>query len=174
LQGEVEQIAMMKPKSVGEHDEGLLEYLEDIIGSNRFIAEINEVAKTIEDINEQRVHLVKRVKISERDCEKLRQPREEAESFLSLEREIRSRQNLLYQLNENTARTESELAGQKLAGYTEKLELERNKLQECNERLSEVEKQYNQCSQEHDSIVTESERIAKVTSNVLEHLGSIE
>jgi structural maintenance of chromosome 4 len=32
LQGEVEQIAMMKPKAQNENDEGLLEYLEDIIG----------------------------------------------------------------------------------------------------------------------------------------------
>uniref|UniRef100_A0A3Q3WHB2 Structural maintenance of chromosomes protein n=1 Tax=Mola mola TaxID=94237 RepID=A0A3Q3WHB2_MOLML len=31
LQGEVEQIAMMKPKGQTEHDEGMLEYLEDII-----------------------------------------------------------------------------------------------------------------------------------------------
>ena len=34
LQGEVEQIAMMKPKAPSPHEEGLLEYLEDIIGSN--------------------------------------------------------------------------------------------------------------------------------------------
>ena len=32
FQGEVEQIAMMKPKAQTEHDGGLLEYLEDIIG----------------------------------------------------------------------------------------------------------------------------------------------
>ena len=32
LQGEVESIAMMKPKAQTEHDDGLLEYLEDIIG----------------------------------------------------------------------------------------------------------------------------------------------
>jgi len=31
-QGEVEQIAMMKPKAPNEHEEGFLEYLEDIIG----------------------------------------------------------------------------------------------------------------------------------------------
>ncbi|PNJ73131.1 SMC4 isoform 6, partial [Pongo abelii] len=35
LQGEVEQIAMMKPKGQTEHDEGMLEYLEDIIGCGR-------------------------------------------------------------------------------------------------------------------------------------------
>ena len=37
LQGEVEQIAMMPPKAKTEHDEGLLEFLEDIIGSNRHL-----------------------------------------------------------------------------------------------------------------------------------------
>lgn len=36
LQGEVEQIAMMKPKAQTEHDTGMLEYLEDIIGTSRF------------------------------------------------------------------------------------------------------------------------------------------
>ncbi len=43
LQGEVEQIAMMKPKSQGPNEDGLLEYLEDIIGSNQFTEKIQEV-----------------------------------------------------------------------------------------------------------------------------------
>ncbi|CAG2063235.1 unnamed protein product, partial [Timema podura] len=36
LQGEVEQIAMMKPKGATEHETGMLEFLEDIIGTSRF------------------------------------------------------------------------------------------------------------------------------------------
>jgi structural maintenance of chromosome 4 len=36
---------MMKPKSQGPHDEGLLEYLEDIIGSNKHVERIEEGAK---------------------------------------------------------------------------------------------------------------------------------
>jgi structural maintenance of chromosome 4 len=32
LQGEVEQIAMMKPKAPNEHESGMVEFLEDIIG----------------------------------------------------------------------------------------------------------------------------------------------
>lgn len=43
LQGEVEQIAMMKPKAATPHEEGLLEYLEDIIGSNQYVEKIEEV-----------------------------------------------------------------------------------------------------------------------------------
>ena len=36
---------MMKPKGQGPHDEGLLEYLEDIIGSNTFIEKIEAISK---------------------------------------------------------------------------------------------------------------------------------
>jgi chromosome segregation ATPase len=36
LQGEVEQIAMMKPIGQNENDTGMLEFLEDIVGSSRF------------------------------------------------------------------------------------------------------------------------------------------
>lgn len=46
LQGEVEQISMMKPKAATAHDEGLLEYLEDIIGTNKYIEEIENMSKT--------------------------------------------------------------------------------------------------------------------------------
>lgn len=40
LQGEVEQISQMKQKSGDRDKPGLLEYLEDIIGSNVYIEQI--------------------------------------------------------------------------------------------------------------------------------------
>jgi structural maintenance of chromosome 4 len=43
LQGEVEQISLMKPKGSGPNDEGLLEYLEEIIGSDRFVEQIEQL-----------------------------------------------------------------------------------------------------------------------------------
>lgn len=45
LQGEVEQISMMKPRSQNPHETGLLEYLEDIIGTDKYIPLIEEAAK---------------------------------------------------------------------------------------------------------------------------------
>lgn len=53
-QGEVEQIAMMKPKGQTEHDEGMLEYLEDIIGSCRLKEPISILCRRVELLNEQR------------------------------------------------------------------------------------------------------------------------
>lgn len=45
VQGEVEQISLMKPKAQGPHDEGFLEYLEDIIGTNKYVEKIDESFK---------------------------------------------------------------------------------------------------------------------------------
>ena len=44
-QGEVEQISMMKPVAQGPHDTGLLEYLEDIIGTDQYKPQLEEGAK---------------------------------------------------------------------------------------------------------------------------------
>ncbi|CAI6006043.1 unnamed protein product [Closterium sp. NIES-65] len=108
LQGEVEQIAMMKPKAQGPHDEGLLEYLEDIIGSNQYIDQIDAGAKQIvrfgsgnaptdvdscvwcgwvdvcrlEELNERRVGLVERVKHAEKDKDTLEEAKRAAEAYM--------------------------------------------------------------------------------------------
>lgn len=36
---------MMKPKAEDKHDTGLLEYLEDIIGTDKYVAPIEESSK---------------------------------------------------------------------------------------------------------------------------------
>ena len=45
---------MMKPKAESEHEEGMLEYLEDIIGTNRFKEPIEQASKDVEELNEKR------------------------------------------------------------------------------------------------------------------------
>nr|6QJ2_A Chain A, Smc4 [Thermochaetoides thermophila DSM 1495]6QJ4_C Chain C, Uncharacterized protein,Uncharacterized protein [Thermochaetoides thermophila DSM 1495] len=47
LQGEVESIAQMKPKAANEHEDGLLEYLEDIIGTSKYKGPIEEAAAEV-------------------------------------------------------------------------------------------------------------------------------
>lgn len=45
---------MMKPKAETENDEGMLEYLEDIIGSSRFKEPIEQLAKDVENLSDAR------------------------------------------------------------------------------------------------------------------------
>lgn len=88
LQGEVEQIAMMKPKATTPHEDGLLEYLEDIIGSNRHVEAIAESGKRVESLNEERSHKLNRVKAAERERDSLEDAKTEAEDFMDKERDL--------------------------------------------------------------------------------------
>ncbi|KAG0475511.1 hypothetical protein HPP92_015197 [Vanilla planifolia] len=58
IKGEVEQISLMKPKAQGSHDEGFLEYLEDIIGTNQYVDKIEAAHKLLETLNEKRSAVV--------------------------------------------------------------------------------------------------------------------
>jgi structural maintenance of chromosome 4 len=67
LQGEVESIAQMKPKAQNEHDDGLLEYLEDIIGTAKYKQPIEDGAKDVEALNEVCLEKSNRVAIVEKE-----------------------------------------------------------------------------------------------------------
>ncbi|XP_073673982.1 structural maintenance of chromosomes protein 4 [Garra rufa] len=97
LQGEVEQIAMMKPKGQTEHDEGMLEYLEDIIGSCRLKEPINTLCRRVELLNEQRGEKLNRVKLVEKEKSALEGEKNKAVEFLTLENDIFKKRNLLCQ-----------------------------------------------------------------------------
>ena len=86
LQGEVEQISLMKPKAQNENETGLLEYLEDIIGSNRYVEEIEKLAQDVEQCNEQRIEQTNRVKASQNEMQGLEQERKIAVAWLKKER----------------------------------------------------------------------------------------
>ena len=93
LQGEVEMISLMPPKGRTENDEGLLEYLEDIIGSNKFVEQTKEVMTKVEMLTEQRQERLNRVKAVEKEKESLESAKLEAEALISKEREIRKKKN---------------------------------------------------------------------------------
>ena len=78
LQGEVELISLMPPKARNENETGMLEYLEDIIGSNRLIEKIEESGKEVDVLNEERGQKVNKLKIVEKERANLSSAKEEA------------------------------------------------------------------------------------------------
>ena len=44
----------MKPKAPTEHDEGMLEFLEDIVGTSQYKEPLEELGKKVEHLNESR------------------------------------------------------------------------------------------------------------------------
>ena len=139
LQGEVEMISMMPPKGKTENDEGLLEYLEDIIGSNKFVDETKEAEEKVDTLTEQRQERLNRVKAVEKEKESLEGAKLEAEALLGKEREIRRKKNILCQINKMEAERGMKETQQNEEELQKKLDEERSKLKEMNDRVHEIE-----------------------------------
>uniref|UniRef100_A0A3Q1BT42 Structural maintenance of chromosomes protein n=1 Tax=Amphiprion ocellaris TaxID=80972 RepID=A0A3Q1BT42_AMPOC len=150
LQGEVEQIAMMKPKGQTEHDEGMLEYLEDIIGSCRLKEPIQTLARRIEILNEQRGEKLNRVKLVEREKNALEGEKNKAVEFLTLENDIFKHKSQLYQYYVHDLQkrvVDKDQEKQKILDDTKEL-TEKNakisqEMEKMNQELKNVEKKQN-------------------------------
>lgn len=116
LQGEVESIAQMKPKASNENEEGLLEYLEDIIGSSDYIEQIENISKELEDLNEKHSEKLTRAKISEKECQSLEADKLNAENYLKIENEMTMKKSELLQINHY----QSEIKVEKLSSSIKK------------------------------------------------------
>ncbi|KAJ8956971.1 hypothetical protein NQ318_012135 [Aromia moschata] len=99
LQGEVEQIAMMKCKAENENESGMLEYLEDIIGTTRYKKPLVQLSERVEILAEQRTEKLNRLKLVENELEELKEPMEQAVGFLKTENTIVYSKNFIYQKN---------------------------------------------------------------------------
>lgn len=63
----MESIAQMKPKGATEHEDGLLEYLEDIIGTSKYKQPIEDAQIKVDEFNEARGERLGRLKLVERE-----------------------------------------------------------------------------------------------------------
>lgn len=158
LQGEVEMISMMAPKGKTEHDEGLLEYLEDIIGSNAFVADTNLAAEKVDALTEQRQEKLNRVKALEQEKDSLEGAKLEAEALLQKEREIRRKQNILYQLYESKYSQQALSIVESKKAVDQKLELAREKLAHAATRVHEIDAGVVEQRKEYDLIHSSLQR----------------
>eukprot|EP00578_Thalassiosira_sp_NH16_P013877 CAMPEP_0181124522 /NCGR_PEP_ID=MMETSP1071-20121207/26531_1 /TAXON_ID=35127 /ORGANISM="Thalassiosira sp., Strain NH16" /LENGTH=1385 /DNA_ID=CAMNT_0023209843 /DNA_START=14 /DNA_END=4171 /DNA_ORIENTATION=- len=155
LQGEVEMISMMPPKGRNEGDEGLLEYLEDIIGSNRYVERANVASERVDALTELRQEKLNRVKAAEKEKDGLAGAKTEAEALVGKDREIRRKQNIAYQIYGMRARREGEGAREERDVLSEGLEGERARLAEADGRVLEIEGGLAEQRREHDAVYAE-------------------
>ncbi|EDW04011.1 structural maintenance of chromosomes protein 4 isoform X2 [Drosophila grimshawi] len=97
LQGEVESISMMKPMGAGENETGMLEYLEDIIGTQRYIRPLQQINQRVDQLSDDRIEKLNRCKLAEREMKDLEQPYNEAVEYLRMENEHTRNMNIIAQ-----------------------------------------------------------------------------
>ncbi|XP_031833737.1 structural maintenance of chromosomes 4-like protein gluon [Nomia melanderi] len=168
LQGEVEQIAMMKPKAQNENDTGMLEFLEDIIGTVRYKEPLEKLSEKVEILSEYRVEKLNRLRIIEKEKAALEEPMQEAVQYLQTENVITKIQHQLYHYKRFD--TTKELAQQESkVNELDKDILELiNKMKEIQEEkdkqskiISEKNKKWDNLQSKKDEITTQFDNIRK-------------
>lgn len=134
LQGEVEQIAMMKPKGQSEHESGMLEYLEDIVGTGRYKEPLRQLMEKVEEYSALRKEKLNRVRLVEQEKLKLEEPMREAVELMNLT---------------NTATRTRNMLLQKYIHETNKIIAEKeNELGELKQNMARIDENLNRISEE--------------------------
>ena len=142
LQGEVESIAGMKPKALTEHDDGLLEYLEDIVGTSKYKTPIEESAAEVETLNETCVEKNTRVQHVEKEKAGLEERKNKALAYIKDENELATKQSTLYQLFISNFDDHIEVTREAVGQMKAQIDEELQKHQGSEEGIKELERQY--------------------------------
>jgi len=151
----------MKPKAGNEHEDGLLEYLEDIVGTSKYKAPIEESANEVETLNEICLEKSSRVQHVEKEKSGLEDKKNKALAFIRDENELAMKQAALYQLfisecDDNLAVTE-EAIGQMQAQLDEELE----KHNGSEQIIKQLEKAYSKTNKEYEAQEKEAQSLIK-------------
>ncbi|KAJ2795906.1 Structural maintenance of chromosomes protein 4, partial [Coemansia furcata] len=148
LQGEVENISQMKAMGQSENEVGLLEYLEDIIGTSAYKGQIEEARKQVDELNVARSERLHRVKIVEKEKSGLEDKKNEALSFIRTENELTVQKSAVYQKRQHESKVkeaveQGKYAAAKLACESEQARHAaiRNEAQELEETRALTEKE---------------------------------
>ena len=107
-------------------------YLEDIIGSNKYIEPLKETEAELEKVNMERSLRLSDAKHVEKEKDALESGKTEAETYLHAENEITLKQNLLFQ-------TYGHQCAQNMSEASEKYEAELDKKNAAQETLAAKE-----------------------------------
>jgi structural maintenance of chromosome 4 len=137
LQGEVESIAQMKAKAERENEDGLLEYLEDIIGTSNYKEQIEQSLVKVDELNEVCLEKENRFELVEKDKEELEDKKNEALKFLEMEKDLIFKRSINYQANIIEGKMVMEQNEQTLNKLQEKLKEEEDKNSELMSSIKE-------------------------------------
>ncbi|KAI3452303.1 hypothetical protein Pfo_008968 [Paulownia fortunei] len=117
----------------------ILQYLEDIIGTNKYVEKIDESFKQLEELNEKRSGVVQMVKLAEKERESLEGVKNEAEGYMLKELSLLKWQEKATKLaSENNVTEIAELQAT-VSSLEANIKIEREKIQGNTKTLKELE-----------------------------------
>lgn len=159
LQGEVESIAQMKAKAEKDNDDGLLEYLEDIIGTTEYKNSIEKIGVQIEELNDVCVEKENRFEIVEREKTSLEEKKTQAVEFLENEKRFKQLTSLSLQFSLLDDRQSVESTSKKIVSLKDKLTQEQTE-------TAEFKREIDVATNAHRELVAELKKLNNELSNL--------
>lgn len=169
LQGEVESIAQMKPKATNEHDDGLLEYLEDIIGTSKYKDSIKGLEQQLEELNDVCREKGSRLEIVRKERAGLSDARNAALDYLHKENTLTMRKSSLYQLTIAKCRQNLHAAATIVTEIKSQLPVE-----ESGAQSSGLQAKIAKCEEQQQSLHCHIEQLAAEEKDVSIRLNGLE
>ena len=151
----------MKSKAGNEHEDGLLEYLEDIIGTSKYKTPIEEAAKEVEELNDLCAEKSNRVQIVEKEKNNLEDKKNKAIAYIRDENELALRNAALYQIYMAEFEDNIAVTQEAVTQIQARLEEELEKHQGSEEIIKQLEKAYAKGSKEFEAQDKETQKIVK-------------
>ena len=161
LQGEVESIAQMKPKAANEHDDGLLEYLEDIVGTSKYKTPIEESATEVETLNEVCTEKNARVQHVEKEKNSLEDKKNKALTYIRDENELALKQSTLYQVYIDGCGDNLKVTDEAIGQMQGQLNAELEKHQGNEDGIKSLEKAYKYGAKEYEALQKATQAVIK-------------
>lgn len=147
LQGEVEQISMMKPRAANPGEIGLLEFLEDIIGTTRYVNLIEKLGKDIDELGEIKTQKSNRVRMTKNELDQLEDVKNASTEYYKKEKELHIFGHLDYLLKRH-------LVNKQILDHQDKIE-------KNNINLGEIDKKISSKVEENSFIIEQHKKIKK-------------
>ena len=161
LQGEVESIAQMKPKAANEHDDGLLEYLEDIIGTSKYKTPIEDSATEVETLNEVCTEKNARVQHVEKERNGLEDKKNKALAYIRDENELALKQAALYQIYIDECGDNLKVTEEAIGQMQGQLNAELEKHQGNEDGIRSIQKAHKQGLREFEALQKATQAVIK-------------
>jgi len=161
LQGEVESIAQMKPRAANEHDDGLLEYLEDIIGTSKYKTPIEESAMEVDNLNEVCTEKSARVQHVEKEKNGLEDKKNKALAYIKDENDLTFKQSALYQIYIDECGDNLKVTEEAIGQMQDQFNAELERHQGSEEGIEELENQYKRGAKEYENLQKATQAVIK-------------
>jgi len=161
LQGEVESIAQMKPKAANEHGDGLLEYLEDIIGTSKYKTPIEESATEVETLTEACTEKNARVQHVEKEKNSLEDKKNKALAYIKDENELTVKQSALYQVYIDECGDNLKVTEEAIGQMQGQLDAELEKHKGNEDGIKSIEKAHRQGAKEYEAMQKATQAVVK-------------